>query len=206
MARRISEDRRSKLRYQKNKILIAVEGKNKTEKIYFDNFDDGRKRYSISIAKGNDTDPVKLVISLVKEIAKRDLRLLDGDKAFCIFDTDTNPNKNKLINEAKRIADANGIIVITSSPCIELWFLLHYEYTTANLTNEDTLRRLRTYIPNYDKTTNIFPNIEKNVRTAIERAKKLEIYQKENNKKIGTIEANPSTEMYKIVEYLISNG
>lgn len=41
--RQISKDRVRKIRKQKNKIIIAVEGKNKTEKIYFNNFDDGKK-------------------------------------------------------------------------------------------------------------------------------------------------------------------
>lgn len=36
----INSDRMGKIRKQKNKILIAVEGKNKTEKLYFNNFDD----------------------------------------------------------------------------------------------------------------------------------------------------------------------
>ena len=56
--RRISKDRVRKLRIPKKKIIIAAEGKNKTEKTYFSNFDNGKKSYSISFAKGNYTDPV----------------------------------------------------------------------------------------------------------------------------------------------------
>ena len=56
----ISNDRVRKERKQKNKIIIAVEGKNKTEKLYFNNFDNGKKSYSISFAKGNYTDPLKM--------------------------------------------------------------------------------------------------------------------------------------------------
>jgi len=46
--------------------------------------------------------------------------------AFCVFDTDEDPNKNKLIIEAKKYAELKGIKMITSAPCIELWFLLHF--------------------------------------------------------------------------------
>ena len=53
--------------------------------------------------------------------------------AFCVFDTDMDYNKNKIINKAKQYAKERNIKIITSTPCIELWFLLHYEYTTANL-------------------------------------------------------------------------
>lgn len=201
----ISNDRVGKKRAQKNKIVIAVEGKNKTEKIYFNNFDDGKKSYSITIAKGNDTDPLKLVKGLDKEIKKLGLDLTSGDKAYCVFDIDIDINKNKIINEAIEYAKQVGIEVITSTPCIELWFLLHFDYTTKYLSNEKVIKRLKVYDKKYEKNYNIYPNIKDNVKTAIERAKKLEKYQLSNNRKIGTTYANPNTEMYKIVEYLIDN-
>ncbi len=205
-SRKISNDRVGIPRKQKNKIIIAVEGKNKTEKLYFDNFDDGKKSYSITMAKGNDTDPLKLVKSLDKEIKKRGLSLSDGDIVFCVFDVDVDPNKNRIINKAMEFAKEKGIQIITSTPCVELWFLLHFEYTTANLTNNEVIKILKKFYSKYEKNINIFPNINSNINVAIENAKQLEKYQKDNNKKIGTVEANPNTEMYKIVEYLIENG
>ena len=205
-ARKISKDRVRKVRKRKNKIIIAVEGNNKTEKLYFDNFDDGKKGYSITIARGNDTDPLKLVKSLDKEVKKRELNLNDGDMVFCIFDVDTNKEKNRIINEAVEFAQKRGFQIITSTPCVELWFLLHFEYTTANLSNSEVIKRLKKYYPKYEKNINIFPFINKYVNVAIANAKKLEKYQVENNKKIRSVEANPNTEMYIIVEYLIKNG
>lgn len=205
-SRKISSDRVGKPRKRKNIIIIAVEGKNKTEKLYFDNFDDGKKLYSIIIAKGNDTDPLKLVKNLDKGIKKMELFLDEGDMAFCIFDVDVDPNKNRIISEAIEFAKQRGIQIITSTPCIELWFLLHFEYTTANLTNNEVIKRLKRFYPKYEKNINIFPNINNNVSDAIENAKQLEKYQNDNNKKIGTVEANPNTEMYKIVEFLLKNN
>lgn len=204
--RTISSDRVRKPRKRKNKIIIAVEGKNKTEKLYFDNFDDGKKEYSITIAKGNDTDPLKLVKSLDKEIKRRELSLSEGDMVFCVFDVDIDPNKNKIINQARKFATEKGIQVITSTPCVEMWFLLHFEYTTANLSNNDVMKRLRKFYHKYEKNINIYPDINNNINIAIENAKRLEKYQIDNNKDIGTVEANPNTEMYKIVEYLIKNS
>ncbi len=202
----ISNERVRKVRKQKNKILIASEGKNKTEKTYFSNFEDGKKSYNITYAKGNNTDPLKLVKMLIKEIGELKLDLQDNDVAYCIFDTDVNPNKNKIIEEAIELAKKNDIKIITSSPCIELWFLLHYEYTTANMDNEEVIKRLKKYYPKYEKNVNIYPDIIEKIDIAINRAKKLEKYQIDNNKRIGTVEANPNTEVYKIVEYLIKNS
>jgi len=203
MGRKISNDRVRKIRKRKNKILIAVEGTNKTEKIYFSNFDDGKKPYTITIAKGNDTDPLGMIKLLSKEIDKRDIDLSNGDIAFCVFDTDVNTKKNKIIKDAINLAKEKGIRIITSTPCIELWFLLHFEYTTARLSNNSVIKRLKKYLPKYEKNINIFPDIKDKVYEAIDRAKRLESFQLQNNKIISMVEANPNTEMYKIVEELI---
>ena len=204
--RRISNDRVRKVRKQKSKILIAAEGKNKTEKTYFSNFEDGKKSYNITYARGNNTDPLKLVKMLIKEIDELKLDLQDDDVAYCIFDTDVDPNKNKIIEEAIQLAKKNNIKIITSSPCFELWFLLHYDYTTANMDSEEVIKRLKEYYPKYEKNINIYPDIIKEIDLAIDRAKKIEKYQIDNNRRIGTVEANPNTEVYKIVEYLMKNG
>ena len=204
--RRISNDRVRKVRKQKSKILIAAEGKNKTEKTYFSNFEDGKKTYNITYARGNNTDPLKLVKMLIKEIDELKLDLQDDDVAYCIFDTDVDPNKNKIIEEAIQLARKNNIKIITSSPCFELWFLLHYDYTTANMDSEEVIKRLKEYYPKYEKNINIYPDIIKEIDLAIDRAKKIEKYQIDNNRRIGTVEANPNTEVYKIVEYLMKKG
>lgn len=204
--RRISNDRVRKVRKQKSKILIAAEGKNKTEKTYFSNFEDGKKSYNITYARGNNTDPLKLVKMLIKEIDELKLDLQDDDVAYCIFDTDVDPNKNKIIEEAIQLANKNNIKIITSSPCFELWFLLHYDYTTANMDSEKVIKRLKEYYPKYEKNINIYPDIIKEIDLAIDRAKKIEKYQIDNNRRIGTVEANPNTEVYKIVEYLMKKG
>lgn len=203
--RKISKDRVRKVRKQKSKILIAAEGKNKTEKIYFSNFEDSKKTYNITFARGNNTDPLKLVQMLINEIDNLKLDLQEDDEAYCIFDTDVDPNKNKIIEAAIQLANKYNIRVITSSPCFELWFLLHYEYTTANMDNGKLIKKLKQYYPKYEKNINIYPNITK-IDLAIERAKKLEKYQIDNKRKIGTIEANPSTEVYKIVECLMNKN
>ena len=66
--------------------------------------------------------------------------------------------------------------------------------------------KVKKYYPKYEKNINIYMDINSKTSKAIENAKKLENYQKENNRIIGTVEANPNTEIYKIVEYLLSNA
>lgn len=72
--------------------------------------------------------------------------------------------------------------------------------------SEEVIKRLKEYYPKYEKNINIYPDIIKEIDLAIDRAKKLEKYQIDNNRRIGTVEANPNTEVYKIVEYLMKKG
>ena len=55
-------------------------------------------------------------------------------------------------------------------------------------------------------TTKIVETTVNEIDLAIEREKKIEKYQTDNNRRIGTVEANPNTEVYKIVEYLMKKG
>ena len=200
--RKISSDRVRKVRKQKSKILIAAEGKNKTEKTCFSNFENGKKPYNITYARGNNTDPLKLVKMLIKEIDNLKLDLQDDDIAYCIFDTDVDSNKNKIIEEAIQLAKTHNIKIITSSPCFELWFLLHYDYTTASMNNEELIKRLKSHYSKYSKNCNIYPVISSKTKIAYDRAKKLEKYQIDNSRNIKSVEANPHTEVYQIIDEL----
>ena len=143
---------------------------------------------------------------LVIEIEKLNLDFEDGDAAYCVFDTDTDPNKNTIITKAINLAKRHNIQVITSTPCIELWFLLHCQYTTAYMNNNEVINKLKNFYKNYDKNINIYPNIIDKINFAMDNAKRLEIHQLNNKRKIGMVEANPNTEIYKIVEELIRRG
>ena len=81
--------------------------------------------------------------------------------------------------------------------------MLHYEYTTAVISSDDVIARLKRHYTKYEKNCNIYPYIKDRIDKAINNAKKLEQYQKQNNRVLQSVEANPYTEMYKIVEELI---
>ena len=54
-----------------------------------------------------------------------------------MFDIDAHPN----VREAIQKAEANGISLAVSNPCIELWFILHFEDQTAYLSRQDAQSR-----------------------------------------------------------------
>lgn len=51
------------------------------------------------------------------------------DQIWCMFDRDEHPNFARAVDLANR----NGINLAISNPCIELWFILHFERRTAYL-------------------------------------------------------------------------
>lgn len=64
---------------------------------------------------------------------KRDARKGKGNPAdgtWCAFDCDEHPD----LADAMIQAHDNGIGVAFTNPCLELWFILHYESQTASLT------------------------------------------------------------------------
>ena len=196
--------RNRSIRKSKRVILISLEGKNKTEKTYFENFNCREKEYIIKVVPGNETDPANLVNQTIKKVKDLKLNLDDDDRAFCIFDTDTDSSKNLQIDEAIKNADKYNIKVVTTSPCIELWFLLHYTYTTSSMDNVTIINRLKKYCPKYSKNYNIYPTICNKTKSAYNNAIKLEKYQKSNNRNIQHVESNPHSEVYKIIEELES--
>ena len=201
----MSRDRKRNIHSRKSKrvILVAYEGNNKTEKNYLDNFSKRDKDYVIKSVPGNETDPINLVKQTIKKVKDLSLDLLEDDMAYCMFDTDIDVDKNKQIKKAIILARDNSIIPIISAPCVELWFLLHYEYTTAFISNIDAINRLKYYYPKYEKNCNIYEDIKDKTEIAIKNAKKLEKYHQQNNNVLQTVETNPYTEMYKLVEELI---
>ena len=204
----MSRDRERNRNNRKSKraILVAYEGINKTEKNYFDNFSGRDKDYVIKVVPGNETDPINLVRQTIKKSQELKLDLEEDDRAFCIFDTDINPSKNIQIKEAIELAQTNNITIITSSPCIELWFLIHYNYTAASMSSNEVIKRLKGYYPKYNKNCNIYPIIYENTKIAYDNAKKLEKYHKDNNISIKSVEANPHSDIYQIIDELEKNN
>lgn len=61
------------------------------------------------------------------------------DEVWCVFDRDQHPN----IPEALDKATANGIGIVLSNPCIELWFVLHFADQTAHMERGEAQRLSR---------------------------------------------------------------
>ena len=190
--------------YQRNRksiILLATEGKNKTETHYFKSIPS--LRFVIRFAPGNYTDPINMMHALKKEYDELELEAELGDAAFCLVDSDVDPAKNWQLEKADDEA-ADGINLVVSSPCFEIWYLCHYSASTRQYgSNDEVLRALKQHIPEYKKEmTGIRDIIWNRTTAAIQNAKMLERQCFEKGIKLHTVAFTPSTEVYKIVELL----
>lgn len=189
LARRGEKSRESRKKRKSNKlILIICEGKD-TETAYFENFNSKYTKVQVKIAdksskgknKGKATDPENLVKKAAAFKKENEIDEKNGDRVWCVFDIDINYNNNNAvtskINEiqrAKAHADKNKIRLGMSNPCFELWYLLHFEYTTANMKNyTEVQRRLSKYIIDYDKTKDVYSLLKDKIDIALKNSKKL---------------------------------
>ena len=203
--RRFEQRKRNTEQRKRNPfVIIGCEGKNKTEKMYFKNFNS--RQCMIKFSKGNSTDPKGIVQDVINFI-QNEIELEEDDKVYAIFDIDVGQNKQPQIEEAKKLAKENGVEIITSTPTFELWFLLHFGFTTKSFVSNKALQdELAKHIPNYMKSQNTYMAIKDLTRQAIDNAKKLEECQLRKGQALDSEKCNPYTAAYKVTEELINRN
>jgi RloB-like protein len=137
-----SRSRRVSSRSNPLQFLVFCEGR-KTENIYLTNWHRVyRERVIVRIAPHEHTTPFELAQAAASH-RRRDLtearrgRGAAFDQYWCMFDVDEHPK----VPDAIELARANNINVALSSPCLELWFLIHFEDQTAYLDRKEAQKR-----------------------------------------------------------------
>ena len=108
------------------------------------------------------------------------------DKIFLIYDLDV----KEVVIKLKQIKSA---ILLITNPCLELWFVLHFQDYKTYCTSKNSLLILRNYWRNYKKGKLLLSqqrDLLSKQDIAIERAKK------------GKRLDNPSSSVYRIIEEL----
>ena len=108
------------------------------------------------------------------------------DKVFLMYDLDV----DGILEHLQKIPNAE---LLVSNPCVELWFLLHYQEQKLEISSDKCVQKYQKVSKGYKK--GVLSEEEKKVlaensELAVERAKKLADYQ------------NPSTMVYKLLEEL----
>lgn len=204
MVRKVDQKKRGKVsRKTKKIILIGAEGKNQTERKYFKAFNQVQSEYKIMAGKGNNTDPVGVVEDLLKSAKQEELDLKDGDMLACFIDVDFKNGRDQELRAAMKLARQNNISVFLSNPCFEIWYLLHFRYSTKLYgSNEEVIKELSCYISDYSKSKDVYNLIENKIDQALLNTKRLESYHLENGTN-DRLKKLPSTEAYKLIEMIL---
>lgn len=204
MVRKVDQKKRGKVsRKTKKIILIGAEGKNQTERKYFKAFNQVQSEYKIMAGKGNNTDPVGVVEDLLKSAKQEELDLKDGDMLACFIDVDFKNGRDQELRAAMKLARQNNISVFLSNPCFEIWYLLHFRYSTKLYgSNEEVIKELSSYISDYSKSKDVYDVIENKIDQALLNTKRLESYHLENGTN-DRLKKLPSTEAYKLIEMIL---
>jgi len=196
-------------------FLIVVEGE-KTEYNYLCALrkDLNLTAIKLEIVPGSGGDPLVVVHKARKLIEQNNKdnktkRNPKYDQIFCVFDEDGKPEKfQEACQMIKGIENCQAIISI---PCFELWFLLHYCYTTSPFQDcSELIRRLESEKikagvlqkkESYDKSNpNWYEVLKPKIKDALANSKKLTEQNKENDRY-----SNPYTNVHELVEKLFPN-
>ncbi len=183
-------------------VLIIAEGRNVTETQYFRSLQKVTSGYNIKMLRaGGKTDPEKLKKVLKEYWLDNRMNAKDGDRGFVVIDLDCDKRKAELIKSLG--ANTPECSFIVSNPCFEIWFLLHYGYSTKAYASSDAaVKELANNIRGYRKNTNVWPLLEDKMNDAIENAERLEKHFEELARPWPSADCNPRTDAHKVVRLL----
>ncbi|MHB1090695.1 MAG: RloB family protein [Ilumatobacteraceae bacterium] len=121
------------------------------------------------------------------------------DEYWCIFDVDEHAN----FAEAIRLAKDNDIRLAISNPCIELWFILHYELEAAWIDRHVAQSRSKKLL-RCDKS--LTSEAREELTTSYADAKKHALYLDKKHDGDGSPPgSNPSSGVWRIVDSIRGN-
>lgn len=167
------------------RIIIVCEGK-RTEPLYFQAIKRAFKLSSVEIEEGRGSSPL-LIVQRAVDIRNQSLRSgykSDEVNVWTVYDGDYAQNAREDWAKARRLADQNHINEAITTPCFELWYLLHFCDQTAHITTTKALERLAAYIHNYEKSKCYYPNpLAVHTENALRRAAHNRKWAEDNEKK-----------------------
>ena len=176
--------------------LIVVEGE--TEQLYLESLKslmdyERKKQINIKIVKANAGNAKTFVQDAIK--LKKKLEL---PNVYVVFDNDN----YKYIADAFALAEKNDIRIIYSNICFELWFLLHFKFTTSQFEKCNKLiLQLKRHFPGYKKASyKTYEKFNGIMTDAMENAKKLEDFHQKHSQRIPLWELNPYTNMHHLIK------
>ncbi len=147
--------------------------------------------------------------ALVKEVLKREDKIPEKDldcEIWLVFDKDErgNPKDNQDFNKSIQLSEKQGFKVAYSNDAFELWFVLHFKYTDADVLRSEHHDYLSNMLDcNYEKqgknkdfSKNLYSKLLEKQPVAIKNAEKLDIFHSNTEKHS---DKKPYTSVHKLV-------
>ncbi len=138
---------------QRRVILIVCEGQ--TEEAYFRAVREYHGRampFNIEIKRAPHPDPVKVVEKGKEMNRDRDRDRDKGNDYDCVYCVVDGDKPDRIKQALKHIRLSDDLYLMVSTPCFEVWLLLHFDRSDAPLAScEQAIVRLQRHLPNYAK-------------------------------------------------------
>ena len=177
---------------------MFVEGL-KTEEQYLVRWHRVYRQSTMVTIDGFRGGPLQLVQQAVerKRVDARDQKKGRGrmyDEYWCVFDVDEHPGMAQAVDLARR----SGIQIAVSNPCIEVWFILHFEDQTAWIHRNDAQARSQDLLTCSKSLTDAaFELLRGQYTDARNRARALDVKHDGDG---SPARSNPSSGLWRLID------
>lgn len=181
--------RNRRVRQERKLVLFSCEGE-KTEPNYVTALckDAGLAPPEFAACGG---DPWRVVDRAVAEMTNDEY-----DAVWCIFDCDDHAR----LADARERARVRNMNVAYSNPCFEIWYLLHYRYSTAYTHRDDAVAECGQRMGSYSESDDVYDQLSPMQNAAAENARRL---REEHHAQVNDGRPdNPSTDVDLMVAAL----
>ncbi len=127
------------------------------------------------------------------------------DLIFCIVDTDGLTSKIKILRTLFENYNNDRLIIIFSNPTIEVWYRLHFKYSTRSYRNgNEVIADLKKYIPQYTKSLDCFPILSSKTWDAVENSQRLLTFYSQDSKDYLTVLNHTGTMMHLMIKKILN--
>ena len=170
-----------------------------TETKYFKNLK-AKERLRLNIRPRVSGGAVKKIVEEALGFMKNSNEFDDErDIIAYVFDRDKNGNED--LDEAKRQAGDNKIMLAYSNPAFEYWILCHYGYYESKFGPKKVYELVKNKMGvDSKKETQLYMKTKHGLDKAKTNAKRIKKKHEDNDVKLISRESNPLTLVYQIIE------
>lgn len=191
---------------ERTPVLIVTDGK--TEHSYFYELRKDAPGFAITVKHFEGKDPEKVINDAV-DFCNRSKD--EFDHKCCVVDVEgpSSGGRRRSLETAGESAERDGIKIFLSNPSFEVWFLAHFKKTAKQFRDADAvIEQLKKhwqkeFKQDYDKVSDdVYDRLSGHTETAVANAKW--VREEHHKGRPDTVDCNSSTDVYKLVEQLLS--